>query len=70
MEGRKVRSVVVDGWMSDELRDLKQNRDPVAKLTRLRRSRTDDPNVYPCPNCGGEGNNIGTDQFIDLLFLN
>ena len=70
IEGRKVRSVVVGCWMSDELGDLKENRDPVAKLTRLRRSRPEEQNLYPCPSCGGEGINICTDQFIDLLFLN
>ena len=55
MEGRKVRSVVVGGWMLDEIRNIKENKDPVAKLTRLRRSRPEEQNVYPCSNCGGEG---------------
>ena len=58
IEGRKVRSVVVGGWMSEEVRDLRGNRDPVAKLTRLRRSRPEELNLYPCSNCGGEGRNI------------
>ena len=54
-EARKVRSNLVESWLSEELTDLKENRDPVARLSRLRRSRLSEHVLYPCPNCGGEG---------------
>ena len=54
-EARKVRSNLVGGWLTEELSDVGENRDPVAKLIKLRRSRPSEHVVYPCPNCGGEG---------------
>jgi hypothetical protein len=54
-EARKVRTSLVGDWLTEELKDMTTNRDPVAKLTRLRRSRPGEHILYPCPNCGGEG---------------
>ena len=55
MEGRKVRGKLLTKWLDEEKRDLDSNRDPVGKLIRLRKSRPDEKNIYPCLKCGGEG---------------
>ena len=66
-EGRKVRGVLMSRWLDDEVRDLNLNRDPVGKLIRLRRSRPDDHNVYPCINCGDEG--LPVIKYLILYFI-
>ena len=54
-EARKVRTSLVEGWLSEELADIGANRDPVSRLSWLRRTRPGEHVLYPCPGCGGEG---------------
>ena len=54
-EARKVRTRLVEGWLSEELADITVHRDPVSKLSWLRRTRPGEHVLYPCPGCGGEG---------------
>ena len=54
-EARKVRSVLAGGWLSEMMKELKEDKDPVAKLTRLRRSMPERHLLYPYQSCDGEG---------------
>lgn len=54
-EARKVRTCLVEGWLSEELADINANRDPASRLSWLRRTRPGEHVLYPCPSCGGEG---------------
>ena len=54
-QGRKVRNNLAKEWFNEELAAKESNLDLVAKLDWLRRSRDGEYNIYPCPNCGGEG---------------
>ena len=55
LEGRKVRSILLNKWLKSEMKDINLCRDPVGKLIRLRRSMPDNHYIFPCVECGGEG---------------
>ena len=55
VDARSVRATLLKGWLADVSKDIESNIDPVEKLVRLRRSRPDNENIFPCPMCDGLG---------------